>query len=290
MEESIRSKYRTVLSGSETEMNALSLFGHATNSKAELPLIDHYHKDKLEFVIMVKGVQKYTAGGKEYTLYGGEVFFTAPNEIHSSGESPQAVNEILWFQIDLSSKENFLNLQGVQANRLYKRIADFNLRRMTLTKKIVEDFLESFELLCRDDVFDKIKGGTLFVYSLIEMLDSQKNSRVMSEDILAARQYIIENVKEQITMYELLRESGLSATRFKEKFKEQTGLSPREYINSQKIEKARFDVAFTKASITDIAFDYSFSSSNYFTKVFKQFTGYSPKEYRKKYLKGKIEI
>ncbi|MEG0691537.1 MAG: AraC family transcriptional regulator [Oscillospiraceae bacterium] len=276
--------------GEQTWINSLATFGHATNNKAELPLINHYHKDKLEFVIVVDGIQRYTASDVSYTLYGGDVFFTLPNEIHSSGQNPQSVNEILWFQIDVATTNSFLDLPEREAIHLYNRLINFSARQFPLSRRFINLFLESFELLSNNNVSDKIKGHSLFIYCLVSMLESEATVQTLTEDIDAAKQYILTHIKEMIDMDELLGVSGLSVSRFKEKFKEQIGLSPREFINSTKIEKAKVKVALTKESITDIAFEYSFSSSNYFCVVFKQFTGYSPKEFRRKYLKGKLSL
>lgn len=280
----MRTKYRIVLLEEQTGITSLSIFGHATNNKAELPLIEHYHKNKLEFVILVEGVQHYTASGVNYTLYGGDVFLTQPNEVHSSGQSPQSVNEILWFQIDMSDAGNFLDLPEREAIHLYNELLNLSVYQFTIPRLLINRFLEAFALLCNNRVGDKIKGRSLFIYCLLHLLETRETVQRLSEDIHAAKQYILMHVKEPIDMEDLLGVSGLSSSRFKQKFKEQIGLTPREFINLQKIEDAKLSVAATKKSITDIAFDYSFSSSNYFCVVFKQFTGYSPKEYRRKYI------
>lgn len=290
IDEYMKTKYRTILLGEQTWINSLTTLGHATNNKAELPLINHYHKDKIEFVIVIDGFQRYTASDVSYSLYGGDVFFTMPNEIHSSGQNPQAVNEILWFQIDVANTKDFLDLPEREAIHLYNLLINFSARQFQISRRLINQFLEAFSLLCNNNVADKIKGHSLFIYCLVSMLESKATVQTLTDDIGAAKQYILTHIKEVIDMDELLGVSGLSVSRFKEKFKEQIGLSPREFINAARIESAKIKVAQTKESITDIAFEYSFSSSNYFCVVFKQFTGYTPKDFRRKYLKGKITL
>lgn len=58
------------------------------------------------------------------------------------------------------------------------------------------------------------------------------------------------------------------------------GITPREYINSLKVEYAKNMLLDENYNITDVAFDLNFSSSNYFSSVFKQFTGFTPSQYR----------
>ncbi len=218
------------------------------------------------------------------------MFLTKPNEIHSSIQTPQSINEILWFQIDVATTNGFLDLPEREAIYLYNLLINFNARQLPLPHRLINLFLESFQLLCTNSIADKIKGCSLFIYCLLSMLESQASVHTLTEDIDAAKQYILTHIKDIIDMDELLGVSGLSVSQFKQKFKEQIGLTPREFINSTKIEKAKIKVATTKASITDIAFEYSFSSSNYFCVIFKQLTGHSPKEYRRKFQKGKITL
>lgn len=276
-------KDRRVLIGDQTWLGSLTTFGHAVNNKAELPLVNHYHKDKMEFVIVVDGIQKYTASDIEYTLYGGDVFITQPNEAHSSGKSPQAVNELLWFQIDLSPAKDFLGLNEQGGIQLLNRIVNFEGRKFQLDKELITGFLRAFNHICKNDINEKVKGQCLFVYCLMCLLDQKPTLTVLSKDIDSAKQYILTHITETIDMDILIGTSGLSSSRFKQKFKEQVGFTPREYINYMKIDKAKEQIASSKDSITDIAFDFSFSTSNYFCVVFKQFTGYSPKEYRKRF-------
>ncbi|MFZ2538343.1 MAG: hypothetical protein WAX04_05535, partial [Oscillospiraceae bacterium] len=221
----MKTKCRTILLREQTWINSLATFGHATNNKAELPLISHYHKDKLEFVIVVDGIQRYTASDVCYTLYGGDVFFTMPNEIHSSGQSPQSVNEILWFQIDVATTKDFLDLPEREAIHLYNLLINFNARQLPLPRRLISLFLESFELLCNNNTADKIKGHSLFIYCLLSLLESNATVHTLTKDIDCAKQYILTHIKEVIDMDELLGVSGLSVSRFKQKFKEQIGLS-----------------------------------------------------------------
>lgn len=274
-------KHRTVLIGEQTWIPSLPTLGHATNNRAELPLINHYHKDKMEFVILIEGIQKFIASGVEYTLYGGDVFITQPNEEHSTGKSPQSVNEMLWFQIDLSEHTNFLGLNEQNSIHLLNRILNFRGRKFQIDRGLINKFVEAFNLLCKNNVNEKIKGQNLFLYCLLCLLDEKPILITLSSDIDAAKQYILTHLTEPIYMDELVGSSGISVSHFKHKFKEQIGLTPREYINHMKIDKAKERVAKGNESITDIAFDYGFSTSNYFCVVFKQFTGQSPKEYRK---------
>lgn len=56
------------------------------------------------------------------------------------------------------------------------------------------------------------------------------------------------------------------------------------YLNRLRIDRARVGLRNTAASITDIALDCGFCSSQHFARVFRQFTGMTALEYRQKKL------
>ncbi|MFQ9872255.1 MAG: helix-turn-helix domain-containing protein [Oscillospiraceae bacterium] len=68
-------------------------------------------------------------------------------------------------------------------------------------------------------------------------------------------------------------------SRFKQQFKEQVGVAPREYINNCRIEAAKELLSTREMPITQVALELNFSSSSYFSAVFKQITGMTPTQY-----------
>ena len=85
-----------------------------------------------------------------------------------------------------------------------------------------------------------------------------------------------------IQIRELARLCGLSVSRFKERFRDEVGVPPAEYLTRQKIEAAKSLLLAGDHSITDVAMDLGFSSSQYFATAFKRYTGRTPSEYRRR--------
>lgn len=71
--------------------------------------------------------------------------------------------------------------------------------------------------------------------------------------------YIHSHIDEWIVLDQLASVCALSLSRFKTQFRQELRISPREYINIYKIEKAK-EMLTTKSSITNIAYALSFSS------------------------------
>lgn len=92
--------------------------------------------------------------------------------------------------------------------------------------------------------------------------------------------YIDDNITKPLKISTLVEVSHLSESRFKVKFAEYTGISPHEYVLRKKIEEAKRLLTDPKNSVTQVCYQLSFSSSQYFATVFKRLTSMRPSEYQ----------
>ncbi|MEO1652023.1 MAG: helix-turn-helix transcriptional regulator [Bacteroidota bacterium] len=74
----------------------------------------------------------------------------------------------------------------------------------------------------------------------------------------------------------------LSANHLSQSIKLATGQTAKSLINQRRLEEAKYLLAYTPASISEIAFHLSFRESTHFSKFFKKGLGYSPQDYRQK--------
>lgn len=272
---------KIVLSPAQTGIRCLSSFGFASCNKAPVPLLSHVHKEKLECMLVISGIQSYIVNDVRYTLYEKEAFFIRPNEPHSFVENTREDIVLLWFQIDLSLEDGFFNLPKPSAHFLLERLSHMKGRKFLLADTLKEQFAEAFFLLANESGEKKLKGQSLFLYCLLSLLEQDPVLELLSEDVDYAKQYILEHIKDSIDIDELLVNSSLNAVKFKQKFEQQIGMKPKEFINVSKIDHLKARVAETKDSLTDIAFEYHFSSVKYFKMIFKRYMGYSPAKYRR---------
>lgn len=90
-----------------------------------------------------------------------------------------------------------------------------------------------------------------------------------------------ENVDQSIDLGEVAMESGLSRPHFFKLFQEQTGVTPKMFWNTIRMEHALTELAETPKSITEVGLDLGFSSQPSFSRFFALNTGTAPIDYRK---------
>lgn len=83
-----------------------------------------------------------------------------------------------------------------------------------------------------------------------------------------------------VNIHEQAQQLGYSDYYLTKKFKKETGTSIIDYINRQKMEKAKQLLVGSQLSIGQIAYELNICSQSYFGKLFQKYTGMSPLEYR----------
>ena len=92
--------------------------------------------------------------------------------------------------------------------------------------------------------------------------------------------YIIKNVDKQITCKDISEVCHINRSYMSTCFKKEMGMNVVDYINLQKVIRAKQLLKFSDASLVDISCALAFSSQAYFTKIFKDVVGMTPMEYR----------
>ena len=100
--------------------------------------------------------------------------------------------------------------------------------------------------------------------------------------ILRAMDYLCENFSGPVPIGLLARHCGLSASRLAHLFREQVGQTPHQFLEIQRMTRARQMLELTQESVSVIAAHAGFSDPFRFSRRFKHHTGYSPRHYRRR--------
>ena len=105
-------------------------------------------------------------------------------------------------------------------------------------------------------------------------------SYVSDERIVKAISYVRNHLSEPIPVQQLADEMELSEGHFIRLFKQATGMSPKLYVNTKRIERAQHLLHTTNQSVKDIGFSLGYPDDSYFVRAFKRLIGMTPVEYR----------
>jgi len=92
--------------------------------------------------------------------------------------------------------------------------------------------------------------------------------------------FIKANIQEDIKLEILSEKACMSKATFYRSFKKEFGISPLEYILSEKIKNAKQLLSHPELSIKKVSFECGFNDVNYFVRLFKKMEGITPRQYQ----------
>lgn len=260
-------------------MNNFLRLGRINYNKASFPLEMHSHPNTIEICYLAKGKQSYVVDDKEYSISGGDVFWTLPNEIHGTGSYPEEKAILYWLLIEFNKSEsNNLGITFSEADNIPIKLLSMKNRIFKGDETLHNLLDEVFIYFFSDNQFKRIAFTNLLTLFLIKIIECEnKNTRKdISSEILSILYYIDKNLVNNIKISDIADNYYLSKSSFIRKFSSEIGMPPGEYIIRKKIELAQQMLLNSNASITKIAYDLNFSSSQYFSTVFKRITSKRP--------------
>lgn len=242
----------------------------------------HVHHEYV-FGVMARGATEIDCGhcGEKHIFQTGDLLLTEAHEVYSS----RALGKPPWQNFSLSISKEKLGLlldfahDGKRINLPHftkGAVKNDELRRL---------FLNLHESLNRDEATLEQENLLLdWIVSVQETYAAESNRfsnrRVYSESaaIRRVREYIRENVGENIKLQTLAEIARLSPFYLNRSFKAQIGLPPHEFQNQLRIEKA-LKLLASKKSFAETAFETGFSDQSHFNRFFKRYLGITPKRF-----------
>ncbi len=271
----------------------LLILGQA-DFKEAYPLGEHLHQDAYEFVVIERGVAKWEIDGQVFETSAGNVFVTAPNEKHQGLYNVIAPCRLSWVVVSISDirekGQKWLGLPYTESRRILSALQ--NLPRILPVS--CSDHISALRRLrwsiTQKGAFEEIERRLAllsFVVSILrqyEVFCQQKFLQTKSSrDMRKVLYKISEQCNGQIVISDLAKSLELSVPQFYRKFVKETGYTPKTFSSAIRIENACRLLSESQRSMTDIAYELGYSSSQHFASAFKQHTGHSPTAWRKQY-------
>lgn len=131
---------------------------------------------------------------------------------------------------------------------------------------------EFFELL-REDIMDFMNR---------EKVAAEKARYRYSPLVNQVIEFVGKNYREDISLEACAMEFGSSYTHLSRAFKQETGMRFVEYLNEQRVNRAKSLLIRGELPMKEIVEQAGFRNYNYFFKVFKESTGMKPSEFAAK--------
>jgi len=182
-----------------------------------------------------------------------------------------------------------------------KKIADSSPFKETNPVIHIKDF-EEIQGLFDDAVsnaveempgFQQIVTGLLLqVFGNVHYQVKHKSrlNKSFMKQINLARELMQNTVNESMDVTEIAKKLNVSYAMFRKKFKQFTGLSPKDYQVQLKLKRAKALLMGSDLPISVIAAETGYESIYHFSKVFKEKTGYSPSQYRQMIAESAQEV
>lgn len=197
-----------------------------------------------------------------------------------------------WHRYKPSSKtgwsEHYIGFSGIYARYLFQNSEILCNHPSVLNIGFHEKLLNLFYQII--DVVKDEKPGFQYISSglLIQLLgnilyvikNQGFNGKEVEHKIRQARIQLQEQYSGPIDMKKLATNCNMGYSHFRKMFKQYTGMSPLQYHNMFRIQKAKELLETSEKSIKKIALDLGFQSEQYFTRLFKKKMGITPTELR----------
>ncbi len=276
----------------------LQLFPHIVelgtkkNQSIHLNSFPQSVSDCIRIYFINEGKFEWTVDNEAFILYPSDVALIMPHAKFGNEKGVLQIGSISWIHIKANKKENGALLQGKWSSLSETEGQAINKVLLMNNVPVLSKLSEAGRILryIHDEISNQEIGYTTRVNQLIDELfiiitrhlTKQNNrARDFPKVFMQLEQALRQNLSHQWTVEEMAAIAGMGTTLFNERVKNYTGFTPLNYLINIRISDAIKLLKKEDVSITDIALDTGFYSSQHFSTTFKKLTGYTPSEFRK---------
>lgn len=268
---------RTLFHKPVAGLSGVSMFGYDVFREAGR-LGPHAHKG-YELVLMVAGRVQWEVEGEKYEVRGGHLWKARPGEKHRGLGEVMHPCEIFWLVVEPGAK-------GLQMNKKELGNLKAGLDAPGRIVKAPAETERSLRTAMRELGAGRsaaARGLLVYAVALIARAfgeETRSPKRRLPPEIARALDAIDASLSDPPSVPHLASHVGFSPSRLSTLFREHVGMTPADYVMSRRIEVACERLARSDASVTDIALDLGFSSTQHFSDTFKKRTGTTPSNHR----------
>ena len=231
-----------------------------------------------QLLYIIEGEGEFeSAHQKRITIHEGDLFLLFPGEWHTYQPKPKRGWKSFWIgfsgrNMDDRVQAGFLSLQKPVYHVGY-------------SDSIIRLYRSAYQTALAEAAYSQQTLAGI-VNHLIGLMYSKERNLQLSKNqanvnmISRARLRIREALETPLTIHQIAEEMGSSYSNFRKLFKEHTGISPANYQQELKLQRAKELLTTTDISVKEIAYRLNFESPDYFSAKFKAKTGRTPSDVR----------
>ena len=228
------------------------------------------------------GGGRFGGEGAQFTAAPGDLVLLRPGTRHDYGVAPGAPFwELLW---------THFHPRPDWAPWLLWPEAAPGLSRLTLTDPDLRGRVFARFAQAHDLAIGALRHRETFAMNALEevlLLCDLGNPRArparLDPRVEAALGFLCRRLAEPVGLDDLAAHAGLSVSRLARLFRQEVGLTPQQYLEGQRLHRARQLLELTARPVAAVAAEVGYENPFYFTLRFKRSTGLSPRDYRRKH-------
>ena len=289
-EDSPDCKFRYLLADgtSDDGENVISTVGYQNvEPGGEYPIAKHPHRyifdvkkgrflDEYQLIYISHGEGVLTDRQGDHEINAGTLFLLRPEYWHAYRPNPASG----W-------TEHYIGFKGDGFTETIERffpITESNIFRIGIREELVGLYREALQ--CADSDYFLVQSLLCAIVQHMLMLLKYHLSCPEGNDSLAqkaidyTKTYILDKLSQKISFEQIADNLGMSYSWLRKTFKDYAGMPPAKYLQSMRLQKAKYFLINTRVPVKEIALKCGFATPEYFCNVFKEATGVSPNNFR----------
>ena len=224
-------------------------------------------------LVCVLGAGRVQVGGVVHEVRRGQVVVLPPNVPHAYEADERDPWTLWWVHVLGRDLEEFLRSSGMTAAQPVRQLRDV-YRPVSL----IEEIVGAME---RGDPDASLLAASGAAWHLMAQLCAEQVAGASALPVIdAARDYIIANLAEPITIGSLAAMARMSQSHFASQFRLRVGTSPIKFQTQVRMGRARELLDTTARSVESIAAEVGYNDAFYFSRVFRAAHDETPTAYR----------
>jgi len=250
--------------------------------------------------VVARGSLDVRFGTHTHTLTAGDIFVVRPWELHAIGDPHVGPSRYVWLLLDVGVRRpherwtwpDWLGWTLEDLSELTRLLSQSGSAIFRGNRAVVDAF-ERIAGLVEAPTLERRETALRLALSnmLLEVRDALGEAELALDRSLTSSYRTVSifverlqtSLAEDWTLASMAAECALSRTQFAKHFQKITNMTPARYLREMRLERA-LDVLATdrSRSITDVAYEFGFGSSQYFATQVLRSRGHSPSDLRRR--------